>query len=161
AVSADLYRGVRAVYVNYLDYDVFAHAFGPGHRSAMRALHHIDSSIGQLARVVERLPEHRYDLYILSDHGQTPTRQFRHVSGGESLESVVRAALDGNGGGWMSTRPPKLPGLTRHLARHRRAECRGLLQRFFNHSERVPAWAHDHPPAANSIRVIAAGPNAF
>src|SRR6266545_7293112 len=40
SVSADLYRGVSAVYVNFLDYDVFAHAFGPTHRSALRALHH-------------------------------------------------------------------------------------------------------------------------
>src|SRR5438034_4185661 len=82
SVSADLYRGVPAVYVNFLDHDVFAHAFGPTHRAAMRALRHIDNSIGQLARIVERLPEHQYDLYILSDHGQTRTRAFPQVSGG-------------------------------------------------------------------------------
>ena len=29
AVSRDLYAGTPAVYVNYLDYDVAAHAFGP------------------------------------------------------------------------------------------------------------------------------------
>jgi hypothetical protein len=164
AVSADLYRGVRAVYVNYLDYDVFAHAFGPAHRSAMRALYHIDSSIGQLARVIGRLPEYHYDLYILSDHGQTPTRNFRQVSGGESLESVVRAALGGSatGGPWSPPRPQEPLGLTRHLARYRRADCRGLLQRFFNHTERDrPAWAGEDGPSAESIRIITAGPNAF
>ncbi|PYM45045.1 MAG: hypothetical protein DME16_18775 [Candidatus Rokuibacteriota bacterium] len=164
AVSADLYRGARAVYVNYLDYDVFAHAFGPAHRSAMRALYHIDSSIGQLARVIERLPEYHYDLYILSDHGQTPTRNFRQVSGGESLESVVRAALGGaaTGGPWSPPRQKKALGLTRHLARYRRTDCRGLLQRFFNHTERDrPAWAREDGPPTESIRVITAGPNAF
>src|SRR6267142_311414 len=164
AVSADLYRGVPAVYVNYLDYDVFAHAFGPAHRSAMRALYHIDSSIGQLARVVGRLPEYHYDLYILSDHGQTPTRNFRQVSGGESLESVVRAALGGSaiGGPWSQPRQHEPLGLTRHLARYRRTDCRGLLQRFFNHTERDrPAWAREDGPSAESIRIITAGPNAF
>jgi hypothetical protein len=55
SVSADLYRGVPAVYVNYLDYDVFAHAFGPTHRSTLRALHRIDNAIGQLVRIVGRL----------------------------------------------------------------------------------------------------------
>ena len=34
AVSRDLYAGVPAIYVNYLDYDVFAHAYGPRHRRA-------------------------------------------------------------------------------------------------------------------------------
>jgi hypothetical protein len=164
AVSADLYRGVPAVYVNYLDYDVFAHAFGPAHRSAMRALYHIDSSIGQLARVVERLPEHHYDLYILSDHGQTPTRTFRHVSGGESLESVVRAALGGTVTRDVSSglRAKKSLGLTRLLAGYRRADCRGLLQRFFNHTEREwPARTRDERPATEAVRIITAGPNAF
>src|SRR5260370_31515644 len=77
----------------------------------MRALYHIDSSIGQLARVIERLPEYHYDLYILSDHGQTPTRNFRQVSGGESLESVVRAALGGapTSGPWSHPPPPEPP----------------------------------------------------
>ncbi len=163
AVSADLYRGLPAVYVNYLDYDVFAHAFGPSHRSAMRALYRIDSSIGQLARVVERLPELHYDLYILSDHGQTPTRNFRHVSGGESLEAVVRAVLGGGANGESRSEPPaKRVGLTRHLARYRRAECRGLLQRFFNHTERDrPAWARDKGAPTEAVRIITAGPNAF
>ena len=31
AVARDLYAGVPAIYVNYLDYDVFAHAYGPRH----------------------------------------------------------------------------------------------------------------------------------
>ena len=37
AVSRDLYAGTPAVYVNYLDYDVAAHAFGPASRAARRA----------------------------------------------------------------------------------------------------------------------------
>src|SRR2546425_1911208 len=164
AVSADLYRGARAVYVNYLDYDVFAHAFGPVHRSAMRALYHIDSSIGQLARVIERLPEYHYDLYILSDHGQTPTRNFRQVSGGESLESVVRAALGGAaaGGPGSPPRPQEPLGLTRHLARYPRAARPGRLPRLFYHTQRgPPARAGGDRPAPGTIPIITAGPHAL
>jgi hypothetical protein len=92
-VSADLYRGVPAVYVNFLDYDVIAHAFGPADRLAFRALRRVDRSIQQLARVVRRLPEMGYDLYILSDHGQAPTRPFRRLTRGVSIDRVVRDAL--------------------------------------------------------------------
>jgi len=91
-VSADLYRGVPAIYVNFIDYDVFAHAYGPADRLAFRALRRVDRSILQLARIVRRLPELGYDLYVLSDHGQVATRPFGALAGGASLEQVVRAA---------------------------------------------------------------------
>jgi hypothetical protein len=92
-VSADLYRGVPAIYVNFLDYDVAAHAFGPEDRLAFRALRRVDRSIGQLVRILRRLPELGYDLYILSDHGQARCRPFERVSRGVSIEAVVREAL--------------------------------------------------------------------
>ena len=92
-VSADLYRGVPAIYVNFLDYDVFSHAFGPADRLAFRALRRVDRSIQQLARVIRRIPEMGYDLYILSDHGQAPTRPFHRVTRGITIERVVRDAL--------------------------------------------------------------------
>src|SRR6266436_6456541 len=38
AVSRDLYAGVPAVYVNYLDYDEAAHSFGPRSRPALVTL---------------------------------------------------------------------------------------------------------------------------
>src|SRR4030095_2692370 len=37
AVAHDLYAGVPVIYVNYLDYDVVAHGWGPRHRRALRA----------------------------------------------------------------------------------------------------------------------------
>jgi hypothetical protein len=92
-VSADLYRGVPAIYVNFLDYDVFSHAFGPTDRLAFRALRRVDRSIQQLARVLRRIPEMGYDLYVLSDHGQAPTRPFHRVTRGIPLDRVVRGAL--------------------------------------------------------------------
>jgi len=118
SVSADLYRGIPALYVNFLDYDVFAHSFGPTHRSAMRALRHIDNAIGQLARIVERLPEFQYDLYILADHGQTMTRPFPQVSGGQSLEEVTRDIL-GTQSGRADNRRRAHMGVARQLAGYR------------------------------------------
>ena len=70
-----------------------AHAFGPGHRSAIRALRRLDRSVGQLARIVGRLPELHCDLYVCSDHGQALTRPFARVSGGRSIDEVVRDIL--------------------------------------------------------------------
>ena len=56
AVSRDLYAGTPAVYVNYLDYDVAAHAFGPASRPALLSLRRVDRTIRQLWRVARRVP---------------------------------------------------------------------------------------------------------
>ena len=99
SASRDLYDGVPVVYVNYLDYDVTAHAFGPRSRRALRALRHVDRSIYQLWRVLRRVPEHRYDLYVLSDHGQVSVRQLprrrrgRGCSNGACSASFWTASL--------------------------------------------------------------------
>lgn len=134
-VSADLYRGVPAIYVNFIDYDVFAHAYGPSDRLAFRALRRVDRSILQLARIVRRLPELGYDLYVLSDHGQAATRPFRRVAGGASLEAVVRIALGGeapalrviaagpNAFVYFTDRPEPVPA-SEIEARHPRAMAR-------------------------------------
>ncbi len=162
AASADLYRGSPAVYVNYLEYDVFAHAFGPAHPLALRALRRVDRSIVQLARVVRRVPEWRYDLYVLSDHGQAATRPFARVSGGASVHEVVHAVL----GARDATRgPARDPARLRaQLATYRRARGHGLLQRFLAYLERDFArWLGQDagPEALPGVRVVAAGPNAF
>jgi hypothetical protein len=164
AASAALYRGTRAVYVNYLEYDVYAHAFGPAHRLALRSLTRVDRSLRQLARILRRLPEHGYDLYVLSDHGQAATRPFARVAGGRSLEAVVRAALD----------EPTAPGppagaraddgaarLRAQLRGYRQARRHGLVQRFLTYLERdFPRWLRPEG-ADGGLRVVAAGPNAF
>lgn len=161
SATADLYRGVPAVYVNFLEYDVFAHAYGPRHPRALRALRHVDRSIAQLWRAVRRLPELRYDLYVLSDHGQAPTRPFTEVSGGVSIEGVVLAAFSP---GSRDLGPRRLRGLARWLQAYRRTRGLGLYQRYLNYMERdFPERVL--PPEAlrrlEPIRVVAAGPNAF
>jgi hypothetical protein len=165
AASSDLYRGVPAIYVNYLEYDVFAHAFGPSHPLAIRALREVDRSVAQLARILRRVPEHAYDLYVLSDHGQAPTVPFPRVAGGISVEEVVLAALAGEGS--PAVPPPdglEAARLRTQLATYREARGHGLVQRFLSYLEgdfaRWLGAERGGRPAAR-VRVVAAGPNAF
>ena len=166
AVSAALYRGTPAVYVNYLEYDVFAHAFGPAHALALRALRRVDRSIAQLARIVRRLPECGYDLYVLSDHGQAPTRPFDGVSGGLSIEGTVLGALAEARGQAMEAppgpvQPRRRTGRLRGLGR---VGVPGFFQRFLTYLERdFPALLMngDEPARPEGVRVVVAGPNAF
>jgi hypothetical protein len=153
AVSADLYRGVPAIYVNYLDYDVFAHAFGPGHPASMRALRRLDRSIGQLVRVIRRLPELGYDLYICSDHGQTPARSFEVVAGQSIVDVVAEMVTE-------TARTARRDGARRRSQFPPRAQVRGTRERFFNHPERDTMEA-DVRNESGSVHVVAAGPNAF
>jgi hypothetical protein len=88
-VTADVYAGVPALYVNFVDYDVAAHELGPRHYGAMRALRGVDRSIARIARVARRVPDLAYDLIVLSDHGQIRSVPFGEVAGPVSVAGVV------------------------------------------------------------------------
>jgi type I phosphodiesterase/nucleotide pyrophosphatase len=163
SVSRDVYAGVPAIYVNYLDYDVFAHSYGPRHPLALRALRRIDRSLRQLARVVRRVPEHRYDLYLLSDHGQAPCVPYQTVSGGRPFERrLLEDFLHAPTGGPRASRRERLVSGMRG---YRRRRAPGLFQRFLNYLEDDFPWAlgGDLPEARErgDVRVIGAGPNGF
>ncbi|OGL02275.1 MAG: hypothetical protein A3E31_11895 [Candidatus Rokubacteria bacterium RIFCSPHIGHO2_12_FULL_73_22] len=164
AVSRDLYAGVPAIYVNYLDYDVFAHAYGPRHRRAFRALRRVDASIRQLWNVLRRVPEHRYDLWILADHGQAACTPYRRLARGRPLEDALFDEFFDAPAPRPAPRPAR-PG-RRWAAALRAVGTRapGMFQRFVNYLERdFPAvlggmrGVREHA----GVRVIAAGPNAF
>jgi len=164
-VARDLYAGVPAVWVNYLDYDVFAHAYGPRHRRARRALRRIDRSIHRLWRVLRRVPEHRYDLYVLSDHGQAQCTPYARLSGGKPIEQTL---FDDFLDPLAAHAEPAPAGRARRvvhgLAAYRTHRAPGFFQRFVNYLER------DFPRVLGGtrgvrehggIRVVSAGPNAF
>jgi hypothetical protein len=88
-VTVDVYAGVPALWANFVDYDVAAHAHGPESAAAFRALRAVDRSIGRIARVVRRVRAYRYDLFVLSDHGQVRSVPFAGVSGGGSVAGMV------------------------------------------------------------------------
>jgi hypothetical protein len=164
-VSRDLYAGVPAVYVNYLDYDVFAHSYGPRHRRALRALRHVDRSLHHLWRVLRRVPEHGYDLYVLADHGQAASRPYQELSGGRPLERVLFEDVLGPAGVLeVSPAHPQRRRLASGIKAFRSHRTPGILQRFVNYLGRDFPWILGELPEAREcqgVRVVAAGPNAF
>ncbi|HEX6939959.1 MAG TPA: alkaline phosphatase family protein [Longimicrobiales bacterium] len=93
AVLLDIYTGVPAIYTTYNVYDEFAHHFGPSSRTALKSLRALDRRIGEILRMLRRSPGRPYDLYILSDHGQTPSIPYR-IAYGETLGDTIEAAVD-------------------------------------------------------------------
>jgi len=166
AVSRDLYRGVPAIYVNYLDYDVFAHAYGPRHRRALRALRRVDRSLRQLWRVCRRVPEHRYDFYVLSDHGQAHCTPFEKLRDGRRIERVLfdEVFKDAAVREVTPARPSGRRRLASGIKAYRSGRAPGVFQRFFNYLEDDFPWVLGELREAreqHDVRVIAAGPNAF
>jgi hypothetical protein len=159
AVARDLYAGVPSIYVNYLGYDEMAHRFGPRSGRALEALRDVDHAIEQLWRVMRRVPEHRYDAYILADHGQSPCKPYREVTHGKRLERwIFDELLDPKGAGISEA--PRI-GLRAGM-RARRAETKGVIQQYMNYLDedyfrRPDPEAHEH----DGVRAISAGPNAF
>lgn len=95
AVLSDIYSGKRAIYTTYNVYDEFAHHFGPSSRTALKSLRALDRRIAEIMRMTRRLPGRPYDVYILSDHGQTPSVPYR-VRYGETLgDTILDAAKHG------------------------------------------------------------------
>jgi hypothetical protein len=165
AASRDLYAGVPTIYVNYLDYDVFAHAYGPRHRRALRALRRVDGSIRRLARILRRVPEYQYDLYVLSDHGQAACIPYQGLSGGRTLarrlfEDFLQLAQP------AEASPPSSPGqrLVSGIEACRRHGAPGMWQRFVNYLESDLPWvlgAERQARERHGVRIVVSGPNAF
>jgi type I phosphodiesterase/nucleotide pyrophosphatase len=165
AVAHDLYSGIPTIYVNYLDYDIAAHAWGPRHRRALRALRRVDASIHRLSRILRRVPEYRYDLYVLSDHGQATCIPYRRLSGGPPIEQSLFDDFFDPAGALGTAAPESRRRRFAHgLKAYRAQRAPGFFQRFVNYLERDFARILGETPDAREragIRVIAAGPNAF
>jgi hypothetical protein len=136
----------------------------------MRALRSVDSSIRQIWRVTRRVPEHRYDLYVLSDHGQAHCRPYQTLTGGKPLE---RSLLDEFFAPLRITdaasgRAATGHRLTRGIGAFRRRREPGIFQRFVNYLEQdFASWLDregERTPEASQregVRIVSAGPNAF
>ena len=165
SVGRDVYAGVPAIYVNYIDYDVYAHGFGPRDRRARRALRHLDRAIHQIWRVCRRVPEYAYDVYVLSDHGQTHCVPFQTLSGGRPLERLLfEEFFDPAGAREVSPGKPHGRNLASGIKAFRSHRGVGLFQRFVNYLDEDFGSTIDRAPETcerENIRVVSAGPNAF
>ena len=80
-VMLDIYRRAPAIYANYTIYDDVIHKAGLDHVAAFRTLHDIDKRIRQINRMRARYRKRQYDLYVISDHGNTPSVPFSWLNG--------------------------------------------------------------------------------
>jgi hypothetical protein len=164
AASRNLYAGAPAVYVNFLDYDVFAHAYGPRHRRALRALRRVDRSIHQLWRVLRRVPQHRYQLYVLSDHGQVHCVPYRALAGRPIERRLFEDFFAPGEVHAVTPETSRGRRLARGIKAYRSGRAPGFFQRFINYLEDDFPWVLGEARQArerDGVRVIAAGPNAF
>jgi type I phosphodiesterase/nucleotide pyrophosphatase len=161
AVSRDVYAGLPAIYVNFLDYDVSAHAFGPRSRHAMDSLRGVDGSIRQIWRVIRRVPGHRYDLFVLADHGQAACVDFRSLSGGQPFERALIEELVGR-----PTAPAATGGRVPSYPHGLQTYGIGRPKPVTPPDEPLPDSIHSEGGGREAyqrggIRVVSAGPNAF
>lgn len=100
AAVLDILRGVPRIFIDYLGYDEYAHRRGPDSELALYNLQGIDKAIARLRRAVSAVPEYGYDIFVLSDHGQTASLPFERVVGrslsGFVLENVRAAETSGS-----------------------------------------------------------------
>jgi hypothetical protein len=93
SVLLDIYVGVPKIYTTYNAYDEFAHHFGPSSRTAYKSLRALDRRIKEIFKLTNRVPGRSYDIYILSDHGQTPSVPYR-IRYGETLGDTINLAVE-------------------------------------------------------------------
>ena len=76
AVTTAMREGYSPIYAGFYAFDETGHAFGPDDPYALRILRHVDDTVKKIARACKG----RYELVVLSDHGQIDTIPFSHIS---------------------------------------------------------------------------------
>ncbi len=76
AVCLEILSGTPKIYVTFNAYDEISHQRGPFHRGSLKTLKAIDKSILKIYKFVTESTLRRYDIYILSDHGEAPSLPF-------------------------------------------------------------------------------------
>jgi uncharacterized membrane protein YvlD (DUF360 family) len=88
----DMFRGVPAVYADFVGYDEVAHHSGITRPEALAVLRRIDHQLARLERAARSAPR-PYHFVLLSDHGQTQGATFRQRYG-LSLGELVRELME-------------------------------------------------------------------
>ena len=90
AVEKAMREGYSPIYAGFYAFDETGHAFGPDHRHTQDILKHVDHTI----RKVAEARRDRYELVVLSDHGQIETIPF-YVEDGVRLGELVAGSMPG------------------------------------------------------------------
>ncbi|GAA1742120.1 phage holin family protein [Isoptericola hypogeus] len=90
-VAEQLVRGVPVVCVDLVDYDEIAHHAGPLRPESLRALEGLDRVLGLWEEVARGAPR-RYQVVVVSDHGQSLGATFEQVCG-RTLGDEVRRLM--------------------------------------------------------------------
>ncbi|HZU14113.1 MAG TPA: alkaline phosphatase family protein [Chloroflexota bacterium] len=92
-IRLDIFRGVPAIYANYIGYDGVAHHTGPRSPEAYRALKALDRQVRDIKRAIDTIALRPYDVYIMSDHGMTESRPFDYLHGESLAQFISRYAV--------------------------------------------------------------------
>lgn len=136
-VMLDIYRCAPAIYANYNSYDEIAHKLGPDHLAAFRALRGVDKRIHQINRMRARYRRREYDLYIISDHGNSPAVPFSWHNGISLGHSIVAQIGEGLSVDEQADGHAHSTEKTRHLLE----ELQSLEYHWSPHLRRVSAAA--------------------
>jgi hypothetical protein len=90
AVQKAMREGYSPIYAGFYAYDETCHAFGPDDKSSLQMLKHVDDTINKIAD----LRDGRYELIVLSDHGQIETVPFDEHHG-PAFGEVIAGWLPG------------------------------------------------------------------
>jgi hypothetical protein len=90
AVVKAMREGYSPIYSAFYAFDETGHAFGPDDPTSLQILKHVDHSIRRVAQA----RGDRYELVVLSDHGQIETVPF-NADGGPSIGEVMAGMLPG------------------------------------------------------------------
>jgi uncharacterized membrane protein YvlD (DUF360 family) len=92
-VVMDVIRGVPAIYTTYIGYDEIAHHAGPDSPDAMNSLRALDTQLRRILDVIRRKAPRPYDIFLLSDHGQSVGATFEQRYG-QTLAEFIEAMVE-------------------------------------------------------------------
>jgi uncharacterized membrane protein YvlD (DUF360 family) len=79
-VAEQMARGAPVIFVDFVDYDEIAHHAGPSRPESMRTLDGLDRVLRFFEQVAAET-NRRYEIVVVSDHGQSQGTPFAHLAG--------------------------------------------------------------------------------
>ncbi|MGH2614528.1 MAG: alkaline phosphatase family protein [Thermomicrobiales bacterium] len=99
-LTADLLRGLPAIYNTFYGYDEVAHHSGIDRDDAFQVLATIDTVFAHLDRIAGEAPR-PYHIIVLSDHGQSQGATFKQRYG-MTLAGLTRSLMETDGAGHVA-----------------------------------------------------------